>query len=1025
MSTNFKPELFNVLSVPLKDKNLIEASAGTGKTYSLAVMAVRLIVEQNLSTSEILMVTFTEKAVAELQTRVREFLRNAYKYSTNQKIDIDQTLKQIVDNNINAEQHLAKAILELDQLNIFTIHSFCQQTLGEYAFDTKEAFNKELVPDISDYLDRFIQTFLREQLYQLSLKQLSEIYSAFNGLYDFNIYRNLLIASKQCHIQDYDELLSYYATELLTFNPGLKNKLKNLYNDQAYKFVIDMFYQMTQDTRLQESLTKANIFSFDDLIINLSNNITPELVDVFKQKYKVLFIDEFQDTDAIQYKIFSKGFLTQTIFYIGDPKQSIYKFRNADIHTYFKAKSDVDHIYTLPRNYRSAPALVQAVNHLFDDSRFTAKENAFCFPIDNPQIEHLPIQAVKDFKDYLTFKEQVIKNPFYINEVEKENYSIAHDILSFLNFAKHNNKPILPNQIAFIARKNSDLIQIKKDLAELKVPAVILQEERIFQTEESNFILSVLKAIQSRSIKQITHVIGHPLFNIELDTLPKIEYTKYIESFYSYNEDLYNKGIYEVLMRFYADFDIQTLVNANIKKNIQFWANLNQIAEQLQHIQTQDKLNLEEIISKIEQGNLGQDDIFQTRIESDEKAVQLLTIHKSKGLEFDYVFTSDLNPGNNPNVKGVFKYYDPNSQAYIADVSVQNIGYFNHYFKQSEAQEDRRILYVLLTRAKYGIFCYSEKKSRGGFFQNFLNNSSEAFLSYNFYFDYTKDYYTNTTQEITYLEDANLQITDKAWKKISYSYLSGPYHHFPAIESEREDSNYDKFIFEDLTKGIITGNLIHNLFEYIDFTNPSQWKQVIQRSISRYAPNKKELYSELLQDFVRHTMYARINIDGSSFSLAEISNQSKINELEFDFMVDRLELEKIKKLNNTAVQVDFIDSNNYYGIFNGLIDLVFIWEGKYYILDWKTNHIGNRTQDYTQDKIQNAMTGNNYHLQYCVYTVALTKFLQTKLPNFDYDTHFGGVIYLFVRGMREGNSTGVFTNRLDKKDVELLQEIFS
>ncbi|KUF46468.1 hypothetical protein AS361_04860 [Myroides marinus] len=1025
MSTNFKTELFNVLSVDLKDKNLIEASAGTGKTYSLAVMAVRLIIEQGLSTSEILMVTFTEKAVAELQTRVREFLRHAYKYSVNQQLEIDATIKQIVDSNSMAKKHLAKAMLELDQLNIYTIHSFCQQTLAEYAFHTKEAFNKELVPDISDYLDQFIQTFLREKLYSLSLEELTEINEAFTSIYDFSLYRNLLIASKQCHIQDYDELLCYYTDKLLKWNSSLKNKLNNIKANQAYKFVIDMFYQMTNDHRLQESLTQANIFSFDDLIINLSNNITPELIEVFKTKYKVLFIDEFQDTDAIQYKIFSTAFLSQTIFYIGDPKQSIYKFRNADIHTYFKAKSEVNHIYTLPKNYRSAPSLVQAVNHLFDDNRFTAKENAFCFPIDNPQIKHLPIEAVKQFKDYLTYKDHIVKNPFYINEVEKNNYSIAYDILSFLSFAKHNNKPILPNQIAFIARKNSDLIQMKKDLAELKVPAVILQEEKIFQTEESNFILSVLKAIQSRSIKQITQVIGHRLFNIELNTLPKIEYTQYIESFYSYNEDVYIKGIYEVLMRFYTDFDIQNLVDKNIKKNIQFWANLNQIAEQLQHIQTQDRLSLEEIISKIEQGNLGQDDIFQTRIESDEKAVQLLTIHKSKGLEFDYVFTSDLNFGSSTTVKGVFKYYDPTRQSYIADVSIQNIGYYNDHYKQSEDQEDRRILYVLLTRAKYGIFCYSERKSRGGFFKNFLNNSSSNFFSCDFHFDHTHDYYITNAEEIIYLDDVKLEITDKDWKKISYSYLSGPYQHYPAINSQRNETSYDQFIFEDLTKGITTGNLIHNLFEYIDFTNPNQWDKVIQRSISRYAPNKKELYSELLHDFVKHIMYAKININDTCFQLSNISNQDKINELEFDFIIDKLQLNKIKHLSNPAVQIDYIDSNNYYGIFNGLIDLVFIWEGKYYILDWKTNHIGNQTQDYTQDKIQNAMTGNNYHLQYCVYTVALTKFLQAKLPNFDYDTHFGGVVYLFVRGMREGDSTGVFTNRLDKKDVELLQEAFS
>lgn len=1025
MSNKRTPELFNVLTVPLKGKNLVEASAGTGKTYSLAVMALRLLVEQGLTTDEILMVTFTEKAVAELQLRVRDFIRKAYKYATHASIDIDPTLKQIVDQAPRAKENLNQAILQLDQLNIFTIHSFCQQTLTTYAFQTNEAFGNTLVPDISEYYQRFVQTYLRETLYPLTEEQITELSHAFSDIYNITIYANLLRESKQCTIQTFDQLIAYYTHNILNNALKIQGKLEVLQANPAYQTIYDMLQQMTMDKRLEEELKKANSMSFDDLIINLSNNITPELIALFKTKYRALFIDEFQDTDALQYKIFFEAFQCQTVFYIGDPKQSIYKFRNADIHTYFKAKSDVDHLYTLAKNYRSAPALVQAVNHLFDDNRFQSGENAFCFDVNNAQIVHSPIESVKTCKDYLTYNQTTIDVPFYVNQVEKDAYNVADDIVSFLTHALHNNNKVLPNQIAFIARTNAELLTLKKDLADRKVPAVILQEEKIFQTEESRFILDVLKAIQSRSIKYITQVLAHRLFDIELNELPHIQYTSYIELFYAYNERVQTKGIYEVLMRFYADFNLQNLIDKNVMKNTQFWANLNQIAEQLQHVQTQEKLNLDDIISKIEHNTLGQDDSYQTRVESDEKAVQLLTIHKSKGLEFDYIFTGNLNIGNSTRVNGIFKYYDPLSESYIADLSLANIGYYNTYFQQSEEQEKRRVLYVLLTRAKYGLFCYSESKTRGGSFERFLQNASIDFIQYNFPFIHSSNFYPTSQEQITYIQDVELDIVDREYKRISYSYLSGPYQYNLTTNHSTYTNPYDEFIFESLTKGIATGNLIHNLFEYIDFTNQEQWNKIIQKSILRFAPNKSELYKEFLPKFLKHVMQAFIPIGDTTIQLAKISNSNKINELEFDFTVNKLEITRIHELQNKEVQINYLDPTNHYGIFNGLIDLIVEWEGKYYILDWKTNHIGSQTIDYTADKIQQAMTAHNYHLQYCIYTVALTKFLRSKLPDFDYDTHMGGVVYLFVRGMRAQETTGVYTNCLSKEDVAVLEEIFN
>jgi exodeoxyribonuclease V beta subunit len=106
---------------------------------------------------------------------------------------------------------------------------------------------------------------------------------------------------------------------------------------------------------------------------------------------------------------------------------------------------------------------------------------------------------------------------------------------------------------------------------------------------------------------------------------------------------------------------------------------------------------------------------------------------------------------------------------------------------------------------------------------------------------------------------------------------------------------------------------------------------------------------------------------------------------------------------------------------NGKIDLFFEHNGKYYILDWKSNFLGNSLEFYGEDAVKAAMYENNYNLQYLIYTVALTKYLKLRKPDFDYDTHFGGVIYLFLRGVRAEGQTGIYYSKPEGKLIEQIK----
>ena len=171
---------FNASTVPLAGSNLIEASAGTGKTYSIAIMVLRLILEKKISIKEILMVTFTKAAVAELEERIRLFIRQAHKASVGNKIS-DTTIADLVELAIRntseeaVQQKLKDAVLFLDETSVLTIHSFCQQTLTEFAFETNQLFGSDTLKDMVSLIESEVNKFWRENITTMNVDLLGQL----------------------------------------------------------------------------------------------------------------------------------------------------------------------------------------------------------------------------------------------------------------------------------------------------------------------------------------------------------------------------------------------------------------------------------------------------------------------------------------------------------------------------------------------------------------------------------------------------------------------------------------------------------------------------------------------------------------------------------------------------------------------------------------------------------------------------------------------------------------------------------
>jgi exodeoxyribonuclease V beta subunit len=261
---------------------------------------------------------------------------------------------------------------------------------------------------------------------------------------------------------------------------------------------------------------------------------------------------------------------------------------------------------------------------------------------------------------------------------------------------------------------------------------------------------------------------------------------------------------------------------------------------------------------------------------------------------------------------------------------------------------------------------------------------------------------------------------------MSYSFLAAPHKGHSTENNMIYEKGYDRFVFKELEKGIHVGNMLHNIFEYLDFTDKTDWKKAIDISLQKFTASKKETYTPWMECFVDNILNAEIKVgEDNSFELKSIHNDVKVNELEFDFPID--ETFDIKSLQDLFLPSDpefiYTGFGEVKGMMNGLVDLFFKHNGKYYILDWKSNFLGDAIEHYHQDRLTEAMNESNYHLQYCIYTVAMKRFLESKLgDSFDYDKHFGGVVYLFLRGVRKGQSTGIYTNKLPLEKVNQLEK---
>ena len=1123
---------FDAATVELQSSNLIEASAGTGKTYSIAILLLRLILEKQLSVKEILMVTFTKAAVAELQERIRLFIRAAHKASLGKEVK-DDNIRQLVQKAIAAsdittvQQQLRDAVLLLDETAVLTIHSFCQQTLNEFAFETNQIFGAELIGDSSDLVSDEVEKFWRKYVTTLSVPLLEGLWKA--GFRMESLKKALdehlkgkrylgydeaetaaitdeeqkkwgqqldTLTAKQVeqkaallkYIEDNAERISAYSQmnsyalknvvpllckpeaclDFLIEKKDLTN-IKKVYGDDLLQRIAEIEVSGEVSRQIVEEASRRlhhlairivsagvnehkknyNLLSYDDLIENLHKALVrrdnPALVAAMQAKYKAVFVDEFQDTDREQYEIFEKAFGTNTIlFYIGDPKQSIYAWRKADIFTYFKAREKVEHVYSMNKNYRSSSTFIGAMNRFFLPGEGF---DTFHFSGEQHTINYIHVDSPTHNTKGFLFKDKEADVPISVFQFPNGDdlcKAIAAQVALLLEDKAYSigEKPgerrITPSDIGILVRTGKQGSDVKEQLSVLGIPAVTINDSKVLESEQAVQLLYLMEAMADPNRSSINRAMLSPLTGLTTESILVLDDEVTLSLFTNYKNRWEQDGIYTALMDFVADFGVKSVLSQKYgESNERIIANFFQLIELVHQIQSRKNFSMMELISWLKRGIDGmatEGDEYEQRVESDDESVKIVTIHKSKGLEYKIVMAPYLDFVT-VNKMPFVSFRDPETGDYIG-AEKERMSEEQMAMQQQQAeQENRRLLYVAITRAIYKCYIFKNvyhKSSTLTTFLKALNATEPGLIQFEEGEPVVPEGGYKKAVQPTVSKSAivNFNLQQANWRKMSYTMLAAKLDKIPMGRSAEMADAYDTFIFHTLRRGAKTGKLLHYIFETVSFSDNTRWDKVLNEAVRRFLPGQHELYVPMLHQMLQHILNTDIHVNGNEFQLSAVAWHKCIAEFEFDFPIGLFTPDILNDLSTPDMEIAVrkfseYNSTELEGIMNGKMDLFFEHQGKYYILDWKSNYLGSTVEDYAPEKLVDAMNDSNYHLQYLIYTVAAKKYLQTRLANFNYERQFGGVIYLFVRGMRNDSNTGIFTCKPPLSRIRQLEEILS
>ena len=1189
-----------IAALDLKKSGLLEASAGTGKTYAIEHLVLRLLLEvPDLELPEILVLTFTEKATGELQDKIRARIAS-----------------RLAQGGLSAAAaaRLGRAHLEFDRASIHTIHGFCQRILRKYAFENNALFKQELQKNRTEVLDTVLYEEMRStwlagtegaglEAFRARAKSLrlgarskwkdriTKVAKEFNpergdvllpefspariaaleaGMaealreaaamvpgvvvgeetrHDFalrfaaiafkskptrekglaivlaalragtraaaaepragvDIAVALLAESKGTGLRGYDKegflfLLPGVADPPGSGWPGLESFLACLERIRSAASAIER-EQIAEGYRPQRevildlhSKTRAwlrenGFITYDSMIedVCLALRGKAERVELLRREYRFCLVDEFQDTDPLQWEIFRRIFLESAnanpLFLIGDPKQAIYRFRGGDVYTYMEARKDMLALSRagkaqglgLDTNYRSSAGMVAGYNAAFIHSQWfhtyavDAADKDWRLPAEPDPLGYVPVKAgsldVQKAQDGSGTPKPILLADFSQGPADAKTLrkrlgrwmveSIAGlmadpDRLRIPDKATGSLRALAWSDICILVRKSKEATYLEKILTEAGIPVQVSRRTGLYHGDAAAQYLAVLESLADPTdtgkharalLTRFFRAAGdappdrppatpHTLFETWIRLAARRRWQRLFHSLLYRSGLLYREAFLPVADRSIMDF---THIGQNLVRDA-----------------LADNLGMEGLVQRLRDlcaaPKGAEEDADMHREASEGGKVSLMTMHVSKGLEFPVVFVASWS-GNPPATH--LKYRAGLNTVYHLDT--KDADGLAAYAAESEG-EDRRLYYVALTRARYKLFLPLLPPSKGrtdtgpmgAFVAAALRAAAAAHPELYDYGPYEDPpalplpaalpvipagvivpapapAIASTPSEADPLsgyprEDllAGADFPLRRRRLASYSQLVRHGHGLsaetvegrfdkeeapaaPAAEAEAgEDPVTAEIPGNALPRGKDTGNMFHEILEDIDFATvgraASPQEMMVDAAVRELIDARLLEYriDPVWRDGVAAVLWNVLTeklpdpSGGPPFRLADVAE--RLPEMEFLFPYGMRP-----------------GQSGPDGYLWGFIDLVFRQNGRYYLLDWKSNHL----DTYSPADLDRSMRESRYDVQYRLYSLALDKWLKAMLPDYDHARHFGGVYYLYLRGMDAGGigSDGVF-----------------
>ena len=1060
---------------------VLEASAGTGKTYTIAALAARYVAE-GTPLDRLLLVTFTRMATGELRDRVRERLVSAERAlaGAGEGDELVRLLARGSAEEVRVRRdRLARALADFDAATIATTHGFCQEVLGGLGMAGDVERDAMFVEDVTDLVDEvvddlYVRRFFLGERPPLSRSEAGRVAA-------------IAVANPVAPIEP---------------SAAPENTLRA------------MRARLANAVRAELELRKRRlgVITYDDLLTRLDAVLGgpggEAVARRLRERWRVVLVDEFQDTDPVQWSIVRRAFGEGTLVLIGDPKQAIYAFRGADVYAYLDAAREAGRRATLDVNWRSDQGLIDAYDAVFGGARLghegivyrqvracegnqSSRLRGAGAPLRLRVVERSSVETTpRGFARLASAREHVATD-------------VAGDLVRLLSSsAEVEGERIRPRHVAVLVQTNRAAAHIRDALEAVDIPAVINGAGSVFGTPSAGDWLRLLEALERPTSSPrargaaLTPFLGWSAERVA--AAGEFEWEAVYRRLHDWARVLRTRGVASLMEVVTLAEGLPDRVLATTEGERRL-TDLRHVGELLHAAATTEQLGTTALVAWLrrrisEAGQDTHDEDRSRRLESDAEAVQVLTVHRSKGLEFPVVYYPDLwEPGYIREGEPV-TYHDPDAgDTRTIDVGLSGPDFDRHRRQHLIEQrgEDLRIAYVALTRAQHQavVWWAPSWSSRHSSLGRLLFAREE---------DGTIPAEGRATPEDSAAWDRFIGLAgeapgcidversqlglplrwsgpltapaelaaarfdrelDRGWRRTSFSDItagagearvaSEPEE--PVVSDERSrlapvtapDGDGRPSLLAAMPAGAEIGTFVHRVLEATDFTAADLDTELALRVEESLARRPLDIGDpSVVVAGLRAAIETPLGSVLEGARLRDLARSDRLDELGFELPLvggdtpkGLLALSGIASVLREADDpladhlVDPTMRRTIRGYLTGTIDLVARVGDRFTIIDYKSNWLGGASQ-YRPEALAREMERAHYGLQALLYTVALHRYLRWRLPAYDPDHHLAGVGYLFLRGMTgadtptvDGSPYGIFAWRPSGALVEALSDV--